>query len=188
MLLEGFEENPLPASLEIGLRTQYRSLEGIQILEAAIKGLPGIDEVAYGGDWVDGYARATTLIRVLGYALGVVLSLAALLIVANTIRIGIYARREELEILSLVGASRMYVRAPFVVEGTLQGALGGVLALIFLWLAFLLLIPQLQYALVFLLGNTAPRFLDLGEMLVLVAGGAALGFVGALAALIGWKG
>lgn len=186
-LLEGLEENPLPASLEITLLPASRNREGMRILRSALDGLPGIADIAHGQDWIEGYARAATLVRVSGYALGIVLALATLLIVANTIRLGVYAREEELEILALVGASRTYVRTPFLLEGTLQGTLGGLLALGMLWAAFQLFVPQLQYGLVFFLGNTDPRFFEVGEVMRLVLGGAGLGLLGSIAALMGWR-
>lgn len=186
-LLEGLEENPLPASLEITLGDASRTPEGLRILSSALDGLPGIDEVGHGSEWIEGYARATSLVRVSGYALGTVLCLATLLIVANTIRLGVYAREDELEILALVGASRTFVRTPFLLEGTLQGVIGGALAAAMLGLAFLVLVPQLEYGLTFLLGNVAPRFFDAGELAALVCGGAVLGFFGSLAALFGWR-
>jgi cell division transport system permease protein len=186
-LLEGLEENPLPSSLEITLAPASRTTEGLRILAAALEGLPGVDEVAHGSDWIEGYARVTSLVRVSGYALGTVLCLATLLIVANTIRLGVYAREDELEILALVGASRTFVRTPFLIEGTLQGAVGGLLAAGLLFVAFRVLVPQLEYGLTFLLGHAVPRFFSVGEVAALVAGGAALGLVGSMAALFGWR-
>ncbi len=184
-LLDGLEENPLPASIEISLLAESRTPEGLRILADALDGLPGIDEVAHGSDWIDGYARVTSLVRVSGYALGLVLCIATLLIVGSTIRLGVYAREDELEILALVGASRTFVRAPFLIEGTLQGALGGLCAAGLLWIAFLVLIPQLEYGLAFLLGNAAPRFFQFDEIGLLVAGGAGLGLTGSIAAMLG---
>ena len=186
-LIDGLDENPLPASFEISLYPASRTPEGLAILEASLDGLPGIEEVAHGQDWIEGYARAASFVRLSGYGLGTVLSLATLLIVSNTIRLGVYAREEELDILSLVGASRTYVRAPFLLEGTLQGATGGVLAVALLWLAYAIFVPQLQYGLSFFLGSATPRFFVGCEMLRLVAGGAGLGFFGSLAALFGWR-
>jgi len=186
-LLEGLEENPLPASVEISLAPAHRTAEGVEILRAALDGLPGIAEIAHGQDWVEGYARASTLMRVSGYALGTVLALATLLIVANTIRLGVYAREDELEILALVGASRTFVRTPFLMEGTLQGAIGGLIALALLWVSYQLFVPQLEYGLVFFIGKADPHFFDAGEMHRLVGGGAALGLLGSMAALIGWR-
>ncbi len=186
-LLEGLEGNPLPASLDISLLSERRTPEGLGILNKALDGLPGIAEVAHGQEWIEGYARAASLARVSGYALGAVLALATLLIVSNTIRLGLYAREDELEILALVGASRTFVRAPFLLEGTLQGAIGGVLALGVLWAGFHLLVPQLQYGLAFFLGNTEPRFFAVAESLKLISGGAGLGLLGSLAALMAWR-
>jgi cell division transport system permease protein len=99
----------------------------------------------------------------------------------------VYARVDELDILALVGASRTFVRAPFLMEGTLQGAIGGLLALLMLWLAFQLAVPQLEYGLAFFLGSTEARFFDAGEIARLLMGGAALGLCGSAAALVGWR-
>lgn len=187
-LLDGLEENPLPASIEISMLAASRTPEGLRILADALDGLPGVDEVAHGSDWIDGYARVTSLVRVSGYALGLVLCIATLLIVGSTIRLGVYAREDELEILALVGASRTFVRAPFLIEGTLQGALGGLCAAGLLWGAFLVLVPQLEYGLAFLLGNATPRFFQLDEIGWLVLGGAGLGLSGSIAAMLGLRG
>jgi len=184
-LLKGLKQNPLPACLEITLLAGHRTPAGLEILTEAITGLPGIDELAHGREWVETYARVTSLLRFAGYGLGVVLGLAALMIVANTIRLAVYAREDEIEILSLVGASRTFVRVPYLIEGTLQGAAGGVLALLVLYLAFRLLTPQIEYGLELLLGNTSPHFFSVSQLLWLTALGAGLGFLGSVTALMG---
>jgi cell division transport system permease protein len=186
-LLEGLEENPLPTSLEIALMPGRRTPEGLGIVIGALDGLPGISELGKGQEWVEGYSRAVALLRSGTVGLGLVLGLAALLIVANTIRLALYAREEELEILSLVGASRTFVRVPFLLEGTLQGAAGGAIALATLYAAFLLLLPEVQYGLELFLGSRPPRFFGAGEAATLVGGGAGLGALGSLAALMGWR-
>ena len=186
-LLEGLEGNPLPASLEISLYDESRTPEGVARVVSALDGLPGIADLAEGQEWVDGYARATALVRAGGVGLGAVLGLAALLIVASTIRLAVYARRDELEILALVGAGRLYIRIPFLIEGTLQGALGGVLSVALLYGAFRLILPQIEYGLEAFLGNVAPRFLLPGEVLGVVLLGSLLGLIGSVAALVGWR-
>ena len=128
-LLEGLGENPLPASLELTLAPQHRSAAGMARVVGSLQGLAGVNELASGQDWVEGYLRALALLRGIGWGLGLILALATLLIVANTIRLAVFARRDELEILALVGASRAFVNAPFLLEGLLQGALAGALAL-----------------------------------------------------------
>ncbi len=182
-LLEGLDANPLPASLEISLGGERRSAEGLRAMTASLAAMAGVADVASGNDWVEGYARALSLVRGLGRGLGSVLTLATVLIVANTIRLAVLARRDEIEILALVGAGRAFIRIPFLIEGTLQGTMGGALALTLLYALYRLVLPQFAHGLSLLIGSAQPDFFTLGQSLALVAGGAALGFVGSAAAL-----
>jgi cell division transport system permease protein len=183
-LLEGLDENPLPASLEIFLVPARRSPEGMRIVAESIQGLPGIADLASGQDWVDGYLRAIALVRGTGIGLGIILALATLLIVTNTIRLAVFARRDELEILWLVGASRSFMNTPFLLEGLVQGAVGGTVALVLLYGVFRLVLPGFEFGLELVLG-TAPRFFTLAEAVVLVSEGAGLGLLGSVAAVTG---
>ena len=182
--LEGLDENPLPASLEITLLPQRRSAAGMRMVVESLTGLAGIDDLSSGQDWVEGYLRAVVLVRGLGIGLGAILALATLLIVANTIRLAVFARRDELEILSLVGASRPFIATPFLVEGAIQGALGGVLAVAVLYVLFRVALPEIEAGLTVLLGFAEPRFLDFRSVLSLIGAGAFLGLVGSAAAVI----
>lgn len=182
-LLEGLGENPLPASLEITLSPAWRSAKGLEVVARSLDGLPGIADISSGHAWVEGYLRAVALIRGIGFGLGGILALATLLIVANTIRLAVLSRRDELEILSLVGASRAFVNTPFLIEGLLQGAAGGVLAAVLLYALFRLVLPGFEFGLELVLGGLAPRFFTASEVLGLVASGAALGLIGSGAAL-----
>jgi cell division transport system permease protein len=184
-LLEGLADNPLPASLEVALRAQDRTPEGVAVVVAALSGLPGIAGLAHGQEWVEGYARFASLVRVGALGLGLILAIAALMIVANTIRLAVYSREDEIEILSLVGASRSFVRIPFLLEGTLQGAIGGVLALGLLYLAFIAFLPRLEYGLELILGNTSPHFFSSGQAMAVVLAGGGLGLLGSLTAVLG---
>jgi cell division transport system permease protein len=184
-LLEGLGENPLPASIELTLAPEHRSAAGMARVVGSLQGLAGVTELASGQDWVEGYLRALALLRGIGWGLGLILALATLLIVANTIRLAVFARRDELEILALVGASRAFVNAPFLLEGLLQGACAGALALGVLYALFRLVLPGFEFGLELLLGGVAPRFFAPQEMAGLLATGAALGLVGSAAALAG---
>lgn len=186
-LLEGLAENPLPPSLELTLAPAARTKSSIEALEATLATLPGIDELAHGQDWIEGYGRAIALVRGLALGLGCVLGLAALLIVANTIRLAVYARRDELDILALVGASRTFVRVPFLLEGTIQGLLGGLLALALLFGTYELLLPQLQYGLELVLGRAELGFFTKAQACLLVGAGALLGLLGSITAMVGWR-
>lgn len=186
-LLEGLEGNPLPASLQVTLEPDWRTPERIAQVALAVDELAGIEELAHGQRWVEGFSRAVTLLRSAAYGLGSVLGFAALLIVANTIRLAVYARKDEIEILSLVGASRTFVRVPFLLEGTLQGLAGGLIALALLYGAWSLWLPDLEVGLELFLGNRPPRFFGGAESAWLVSGGAGLGILGSGTALLGWR-
>ena len=187
-LLDGLGENPLPASLEITLVPERRSPAGMAVVVEALTGLPGIDELASGQDWVEGYLRFVALIRGLAFGLGAILVLATLLIVANTIRLAFYARRDELDILALVGASRTFVRVPFLLEGTVQGFAGGLLALLVVWGTYELVLPEVRSGLELLVGRAELHFFSGAQAAGLVGAGAGLGLLGAITALAGWRG
>jgi cell division transport system permease protein len=186
-LLAGLEENPLPASLEIHLLPEARTAEAIGILESSLDGLPGIDELAQGQEWIENYSRAVSLIRAVALGISMVLGMAALMIVANTIRLAVYARRDELEILALVGASRTFVRVPFLLEGTLQGLLGGLIALLVVYGAYEMLLPQIRFGLELVVGRAELRFFTTAESIRLIASGSGLGLLGSIIALIGGR-
>jgi len=183
-LLEGLDENPLPASLEIVLVPARRSPEGMRVVEESLRGLPGVADLSSGQDWVAGYLRAIAIVRGTGIGLSAILAVAALLIVTNTIRLAVVARRDELDILWLVGGSRAFMNTPFLVEGLLQGAIGGGVAVTLLYGIFLAVLPGFEVAFELVLGG-APRFFSLGEALTLIAQGAGLGLLGSAAAVAG---
>jgi cell division transport system permease protein len=186
-LLAGLDENPLPASLEIHLRPEARTAEAIAILESSLDGLPGIDELAQGQEWIEGYSRAVALVGAGALGISIILGMAALLIVANTIRLAVYTRRDELEILALVGASRTFVRVPFLLEGTLQGLLGGFIALLLVYGAYELFLPQIRFGLELVVGRADLRFFTTAESIRLIASGGGLGLLGSITALIGGR-
>ncbi len=86
--------------------------------------MPGVADVRYDRQWLNRLLTVIRLIRGIGLALGTLLAVAAALTVANVVRLALYARRDELDIMQLVGAPPVYVRGPFVMEGVLQGGVG----------------------------------------------------------------
>ncbi len=183
-LLEGLEYNPLPASLEITLVESQRSVGGLRVVVESLDGLPGIEELSYGEEWVEGYARALSMIRGLGVGVACVLALATLLIVGNTIKLAVYARRDEIEILGLVGASRSFVRIPFLLEGFTQGTLAALMALGLLYILYRILTPSLAAGIELLMGHASPAFFSPFQMFLLVASGAFVGALGSAAAFV----
>src|SRR5205814_5119095 len=174
--LEGLSQNPLPPSLEVTPREALPPL-AVRALAAKLGGLTGVQEVEYGREWLDKLEALGRGLRVFGAgALFTVLG-AALLVVANTIRLAVCARRDEIEIMKLVGATDGYVRAPFLLEGALQGLIGAALALGAVLAVQKWLLPSATQAFAFAAGIRAPNLTP--------ATGAALLGIGAVVGLFG---
>ncbi|CAG1066803.1 Cell division protein FtsX [uncultured bacterium] len=128
-ILDGVDANPLPASFEVRVADEFNQPERIAEVAGRIKALEWAEDVQYSREWVEKLSSFIRFIQFAAIAVGVFLGAATLFIISNTIRLAVYARKDEIEIMKLVGASDMYVKAPFVLEGLLQGFFGGLLAL-----------------------------------------------------------
>jgi cell division transport system permease protein len=126
---DALEENPFPASVEVRMAEGHRSPDAVRRFAAEMERLPGVEDTAFDLPWVSRLRDVVLLARAAGYSLGGVVGLAAILTIASVIRLTIYSRHQEIEILRLVGATRTFILAPFLLESSLLGALGGGLAL-----------------------------------------------------------
>lgn len=183
--VESLENNPLPASYEVRLRPSGDAPAAIEALGGKLRAAPGVADVRYDRQWLDRLLAAVSLVRTVGFALGAVLTIAAALTVANVVRLALYARRDELEIMELVGAPRSYIRGPFVMEGVLQGGIGAAMALAALALLFLAVRSRYLVALAAALNLSSFRFLPLELCGLLLLGGMAVGCVGGFVAAAG---
>ncbi len=179
-LPEDLGENPFPASLEVNLKPGHQSPAEVQRLARSLDGVPGVREVQYDLLWIERLATGVRLVRGLGAFLGGILALAGVFTISNVIRLTIYAREDELDIMRLVGATRAYVKGPFVAEGMLQGGLGGIVAAFLLWGALGWLSRALASSDLLGRATLAP---PLAITLLLVAGGMAVGVAGSLLSL-----
>lgn len=127
------EENPLPASVEIHIAEGHRNPESLRQLAEELKRIPGVEDADFDLPWVTRLRDVVAMARTAGVSLGGVVGLAAILTIASVIRMTIYARQQEIEILRLVGATRTYIAAPFLLESSFLGALGGGLSLVALY-------------------------------------------------------
>jgi cell division transport system permease protein len=180
--IDGVGNNPLPASLEVRLRPGPGVSEGVDALAARLRPMPGVADVRYDRQWLTRVLSAINIIRGVGLVLGSVLAIAAALTVANVVRLALYARREELDIMNLVGAPQAFVRGPFVMEGVLQGGLGAVVALLALGAAYIAIRARYLKPLASALNVSSIHFLPVELCLVLVLGGMAVGCLGGLVA------
>jgi cell division transport system permease protein len=127
-ILEGLKENPLPASLELTLMPQYGRSGNIKELSTRLGRLTGVAEVQYGRKWMAKLRVFVEVMKLVGITVGGLLLIATIFVISNTIRLTFYSRREELEIMRLVGATDFFIKAPFLIEGLLHGLGGALLA------------------------------------------------------------
>lgn len=181
-LTESFENNPFPASLEVRVVPEAERDGRADALVRQLVQLPGVADVRYDREWLARVGSGLQTFRTGGLVLAVLMALAAAVTVAAVVRLGLYARREEIEIMTLVGAPFSYIRGPFVAEGFLQGGMGAVLAVVVLWMGMLGVEAVWGAELRATLGGGTLEFLPWKHALGLVAGGMAVGSLGGLIA------
>ncbi|MBW2615088.1 MAG: ABC transporter permease [Deltaproteobacteria bacterium] len=138
-LLEGISVNPLPASFEVVFKDGDGQETDPLKIKNELESIEGVDEVQYSEEWLKRFKGLMNMVRLIGFIIGGLLCLGILFIVTNTIKLTIYSRREEIEILKLVGATDWFVKVPFLLEGVIQGLLSGIVALLALFSGYLLL-------------------------------------------------
>jgi cell division transport system permease protein len=176
-LPEDLGESPFPAALEVTLSAGRDAPQDAQRIVAVYGNLPGVEEVQYDLLWVQRLFTAIRLTRWAGGLLGGILVLASVFTISNVVRLTAYSRQDEIDIMRLVGATQGYVKGPFIVEGMIQGGLGGLVAIGLLWIAFRTLVHDalaasdlLGRALVFLPPALCANIV-LGGMIVGIVGG-----------------
>lgn len=135
-LLENLHDNPLPEAFEVILQPGARDSESMRFLAERIEALPAVTEVEYGQQWIGRFTGIINLFSLAGYAMGILFFTAAVFIVANTIRLVLYARRDEIEIMRLVGATDRFIKVPFFLQGMIQGGMGSILGLVALYAGY----------------------------------------------------
>ncbi|MEK7701831.1 MAG: permease-like cell division protein FtsX [candidate division NC10 bacterium] len=174
--------NPLPASLEITPAAPAATPDGARALLERLSSLPEAEEIAGSVDWVERLSQWQRLLTTIGLGLGAVLGVAAILTVTTATTLILHARRQETEIMRLVGASEMTIRLPLLLQGMLQGLVGAMLALAALVAAHGVVAPRLEPLVNLTLGLPDIAFLPpLGLGVLLLAGGLLGGLGGWLA-------
>ncbi|MFT3914328.1 MAG: cell division protein FtsX [Anaeromyxobacteraceae bacterium] len=181
-LLGGVEPGALPDAVEViapGI-----DLAGARALAARLKEVPGAADVDYGNAWLEGLERLVSRARVAAAVLFVALALATAVLVSNTLRLAVFARRDEIEIMKLVGATDGFVAAPFLLEGALQGLLGAGLAVLALLAVHAALVPRLAAAVPLAAGLGLADTLPGSLVAALLAGGTGVGLLGSTLAVL----
>lgn len=180
-LVTGFDDNPFPASIEVRIRADAENDDRADALVRRVATLAGVADVRYDREWLTRIASGLAVVRGTGFALALLMALAAAVTVASVVRLGLQARGDEIEIMQLVGALLAFIRGPFVAEGVLEGGVGALMALGVLWLGFAAVGAWLGADLGSLLEGDSMQFLPARLCASLVAGGMTVGGVGGFA-------
>jgi cell division transport system permease protein len=172
-MLSALRTNPLPNSFWVTPRPEFKTRDSMVALAARIQGMPGVEEVRYGKEFLDKFASIVRGIYTVDIVVGFIVILSAVFIIANAVRLTVISRRKTIEILKLVGATNPFIVAPFIIEGAFQGGVAAVLSL-----ALLRLITEIS-------SNVIPdlTFFSMEKSLVYMATCVVIGSIGSFMAL-----
>jgi cell division transport system permease protein len=170
--------NPLPASLEVTPTAEGATPDGARALIGRLAALPEAEEVVGGSQWIERLAQGRRLLNAIGVGVGAVLALAAILTVTTATTLVLHARRQETEIMRLVGAPELMVRLPLLLQGMMQGLLGAMLAIWVLIGSYTLAAPRLEPLVHQTLGVERLAFLRPYNVVALMLAGTVLGACG----------
>ena len=182
-LVDGVNPSVLPNTLELSLQGGFADLTALDKLAEQLQARPEIEAVDYGKDEFAQLERLIEFLRWIGTIMGVALALATAFIISNTIRLNVYARRDEISILGLVGATPWFIRVPFLIEGAAWGLAGGGLATGLLYGADTVMAAELSALVAESIGAISVTLYDPTTGLGLVAAGFCLGVGGSALAV-----
>ncbi len=168
-------QNPFPAALEVRLKPGATGTEAVDDLTTVLAGRDGVADVRYDRRWLTRLAGLVRSAQVAAAVVAGALMLGAAFTVAAVVRLSLHARREEIDIMQLVGAPFSYIRGPFVVEGLLLGGAGAVVAWLGVAALYWAVARWLGSDLTGLLGESQLRFLGVRETMVMLLGGLGVG-------------
>lgn len=182
-IVSNLDSNPFPPSFEITLKERNLSYQETQSFINRLRETKNIEDIQFSKDWVEKMRSLSRLARAVGFFLGGILVLASFFIVSNVIKLNVMARKEEIEILRMVGGTNTFIRLPFLAEGILLGALGGILSLLLLFIVIKLFPVYLGASLGILNELINFRYLSLSQSLALIFSGAVIGFFGSMSSI-----
>ena len=174
------ESNPLPASFEVQVAADYRAPDTVRDFARTLGTYGGVSEVDYDLLWIERLTGIIELVRVIGLTIGGALVVASVFTIFNVIKLTVYGRQDEIGIMRLVGATHAYIRGPFLVEGILQGGLGGAVALGLLYVAHKYLLREALDSFELLPTADWLRFVPPSAWAGIVFGGMFVGLVGSI--------
>jgi cell division transport system permease protein len=181
-ILDNLEDNPLPDAIEIVTRSgsldNALTFQQVEALAIEIETYHEVDQVEYGQQWLSRFSSMFDLFRLISLIIGGIFVVAAIFIIANTIRLVIYTRRDELQIMRLVGAYDRFIKIPFYLQGIIQAGLGALIGIMILYSGYLYLLSSIEEGFI-----TGFRFLSLNACVTIIFLSMLLGMLGCFVSL-----
>ncbi len=180
-ILEGFDENPLPSSFELKLQSNLLLPDLVRAKALEIKEIEGVEEVQYGEKWLSSLNTITEIMKISALFLGSITFTAIVFVTYSTIKIFFYRRKDEIETLKLLGATRTFIRFPFLLEGLFLGIAGGIISSVGLFGIYSLItlkVPEFMPSVKAIIVS-----LPLSIYFIIPPAGAAMSFIGSLIAV-----
>lgn len=170
-----FDAQFLPSSLDVKLKPGFRDPKTVRKIVDQVREYDFVDDVRFGEEWITQLYRLRNIAGVAGVALGLAFAAVAVIIIGATIRMAVLARSREISIMRLVGATDGFIRRPFLIEGSIKGVLGGLLALVLTYLAMRVLEQYLHFQTAFFDRRLATLGVVFGALMGLVGSAVSVG-------------
>ena len=181
-ILDSLDVNPLPASFELKFKNKYRHYEKIKSIAEDVNKFKGIESLEFGEGWLERIETMLFFLKFIVLAVGGLICVGIILIISNAIKLSLYARKDEIEIMQLVGATGWFIKGPFLFEGIIQGFFGAVLSLIILYGFYEMFIDNLQVSR-FFIGAQSFLFITSRDVAYIVLSGVLIGYAGSYVSL-----
>ncbi|MBI3600174.1 MAG: ABC transporter permease [Nitrospinae bacterium] len=182
-ILDGLGSNPLPASFIIEVKESFKTLSSMEDIARRLENIEGVEEVEYGREWIDRFETLMVFFKLGMTAVGGVLMVGLLFIISNTIKLSVYSRLDEIEIMKLVGATNRFIKGPFIIEGMIQGLLGSFISILLLTVIYEIFMSKINPSLMIIFGLSDLSFIQPKLIAGMVISGISLGFIGSVVSL-----
>lgn len=182
-ILEYLNSNPLPNSFEINIKPKFLKIESIENLINKIDKIKGITDIEYGQKWLERFNGFFYFLKITGMTIGAFLLISSLFIISNTIKLMVYSRRDEIEIMKLVGSTTRFIKIPFYIEGILHGVTGSAVSLLIVYIIYEIITFNIASGFNFYFGTNTFLFLNTYQFSIIIICGLILGLAGTFISL-----
>jgi len=182
-ILEYLNNNPLPNSFEINIKPEFLKIESIENLINKIDKIKGITDIEYGQKWLERFNGFFYFLKITGMTIGAFLLISSLFIISNTIKLMVYSRRDEIEIMKLVGSTTRFIKIPFYIEGILHGVTGSAASLLIVYIIYEIITFNIASGFNIYFGTNTFLFLNTCQFSIIILCGLTLGLAGTFISL-----